>query len=190
MNKNYYEKAIGLLRANNYITEYDAEEINTVFNGNFTVTRDSLFVMNIDFNKIESHSAEEIYQSVKKLNKFLMNDTDKRYHCHLQGIILFPKEQKAIFCYSRKVILCDISQISIYMNSFNNVMEKRYLTYHGWRQSSSCAFNYGILKLLKITKFIADNKTIEGYEPYCEFEKIIINTKAECKSRYEWKRSH
>lgn len=175
MNKNYQEKAIGLLRTNNAIPEFIEEEINVVFNDRFSVNSQNLFLTDVDFSKIENHSADEIFQAINKLNHFLMYKIDERYRCHLQGILLFKKEQKVILCYSRKVIMCNISQAPNDLNNFRNVIEKRYLCWHSFKQGSSVHYNENLLDLLKATVFIAFG--YEGYKPYYEFEKIVLKTK-------------
>lgn len=182
MKKNYEEKAIGLLRTNTAIPSTIAKEIEGIFSGSFAVNANDCFLTSIDFSKMENCSADEIFTAIKKLNKYISKEIkDERYHCHLQGIVIVEKEQKVILCYSGKVILCDVSQATGYLNSFANVIKSKYHKLHNAKKLNFFYSSCDLLKLIEITAFISDGKA----DAYCEFEKIAYTPKREINKWWE-----
>lgn len=183
MKKNYEENAIGLLRTNKALPSDIAKEIEGIFNDSFTVNANDWYLTNIDFSKTGNRSVDELFTAIKKLNRYITKEIeDKRFRCHLQGIILIKKEQKIVICYSRKVILCDISQATDYLNSFANVIERKYKKLRNSRMFNFFDSSRALLKLIKITALISEGKVADGY---CEFEKVVYAQKREIDKCWE-----
>lgn len=128
-------------------------------------------------------SADKIFTALKKLNKYISTEIkDERYHCHLQGIVIVEKEQKVILCYSGKVILCDVSQASGYLNSLANVIKSKYHKLHNAKKLNFFYSSCDLLKLIEITALISEGKVTDGY---CEFERIAYAPQREINKWWE-----
>ena len=145
--------ATGFLRFNKRINRYCFEDTKKYLEDKFTLSYVYGGYNALEATDLYEKSLEEIYKIVKDVNNYAM----KNLYCHVQGIIVFEKEQKAIICFSRKVYLCNICDTAEYVEKFQNILNYRY---YGCVDTTS----QKLLKYCKLLNFMKDGNPMSDFE--------------------------